>query len=62
MFESRVFTDAELPSLYAAATHYVSLSHGEGWDMPLCEAAASGLAVIAPRHTAYRPSRRRHPQ
>src|SRR5260370_38384719 len=40
-------------ALYAAATHYVSLSHGEGWDLPMMEAAVSGLALIAPAHSAY---------
>src|SRR5262249_1674474 len=33
--------------------HYVSLSHGEGWDQPMMEAAVSGLALIAPAHSAY---------
>jgi glycosyltransferase involved in cell wall biosynthesis len=45
--------NVEMPALYTAATHYVSLSRGEGWDMPMMEAAASGLVLIAPRHTAY---------
>jgi glycosyltransferase involved in cell wall biosynthesis len=46
--------DAEMPRLYAAATHYISLSFGEGWDLPMTEAAASGLKLIAPEHSAYR--------
>jgi len=33
--------------LYATATHYISLSFGEGWDQPMVEAAASGLRLIA---------------
>ena len=45
--------DAQMPSLYAAATHYVSMSCGEGWDLPMAEAAAAGLVLIAPRHSAY---------
>ncbi len=45
--------DEAMPALYAAATHYISLSHGEGWDQPMMEAAASGLKLIAPRHSAY---------
>ncbi|HEX2189281.1 MAG TPA: glycosyltransferase family 4 protein [Longimicrobiaceae bacterium] len=45
--------DAEMPRLYRAATHYVSLSFGEGWDMPMTEAAAAGLSLVAPRHSAY---------
>lgn len=48
-----VYGDAEIPRLYAAATHYVSLSFGEGWDLPMMEAAASGLQLIAPWHSAY---------
>jgi glycosyltransferase involved in cell wall biosynthesis len=47
------FSDADMPRLYAAATHYISLSFGEGWDQPMLEAAASGLRLIAPNHSAY---------
>ena len=42
-----------MPSLYAAATHYISMSRGEGFDLPMVEAGVSGLQMIAPRHTAY---------
>ncbi len=42
-----------MPSLYAAATHYISMSRGEGFDLPMVEAGVSGLQLIAPRHTAY---------
>lgn len=49
-----LLSDEEMPRLYAAATHYISLSHGEGWDLPMVEAAASGLRLIAPDHSAYR--------
>ncbi|MBW3603015.1 MAG: hypothetical protein KY434_10010, partial [Actinobacteria bacterium] len=38
---------------YAAATHYVSMSCGEGWDQVTMEAALAGLRLIVPRHTAY---------
>jgi glycosyltransferase involved in cell wall biosynthesis len=48
-----ILSDAEMPGLYAAATHYISLSHGEGWDLPMMEAGGSGLKLIAPRHSAY---------
>ena len=54
LFIDPVLSDAEMPGLYAAATHYWSMSHGEGWDQPMTEAAASGLRLIAPDHTAYR--------
>jgi glycosyltransferase involved in cell wall biosynthesis len=46
--------DADMPRLYAAATHFVSASHGEGWDLPMTEAGAAGLTLIAPDHTGYR--------
>jgi glycosyltransferase involved in cell wall biosynthesis len=49
-----LYSDAQMPALYAAATHYVSLSHGEGWDQSMVEAAACGLRLIAPDHSAYR--------
>jgi glycosyltransferase involved in cell wall biosynthesis len=48
------FADDGLPRLYATATHYVSLSFGEAWDLPMVEAAASGLELVAPWHSAYR--------
>jgi glycosyltransferase involved in cell wall biosynthesis len=43
-----------MPLLYQAATHYISASFGEGWDLPMTEAAACGLRLIAPDHSAYR--------
>jgi len=48
-----LLTNEMIRSLYCAATHYVSLSCGEGWDQPMMEAAAAGLTLIAPRHSAY---------
>jgi FkbM family methyltransferase len=45
--------DDAVRALYAAATHYISLSHGEGWDLPMMEAAVCGLALVAPAHSAY---------
>jgi glycosyltransferase involved in cell wall biosynthesis len=48
-----IYPDADMPRLYAAATHYISLSFGEGWDQPMVEAGASGLKLIAPEHSAY---------
>lgn len=53
LFTDRLLADAEMPRLYAAATHYWSMSRGEGWDQPMTEAAAAGLRLIAPSHTAY---------
>jgi glycosyltransferase involved in cell wall biosynthesis len=48
-----MLSEEQMPSLYRSATHYLSLSHGEGWDLPMMEAAVAGLELIAPRHTAY---------
>lgn len=53
VFIADTLPDEALRSLYHTATHYVSFSCGEGWDLPMLEAAAAGLALIAPRHTAY---------
>jgi glycosyltransferase involved in cell wall biosynthesis len=48
-----IFSEEQMRSLYRAATHYVSMSKGEGWDLPMMEAAAAGLQLIAPNHSAY---------
>lgn len=48
-----LYPDTDMPRLFAAATHYVSLSFGEGWDLSMMQAAASGLRLIAPRHSGY---------
>jgi glycosyltransferase involved in cell wall biosynthesis len=52
-FSFTLLSDADMPRLYKAATHYISMSHGEGWDQTMMEAAASGLKLIAPAHSAY---------
>jgi GT2 family glycosyltransferase len=41
------FPHQELGSLYRAADCFVSVSRGEGWDMPLMEAMACGVPAIA---------------
>lgn len=48
-----LLSDAAMLSLYAAATHYWSMSHGEGWDLPMTQAGAMGLTLLAPYHSAY---------
>ncbi len=53
LFLDRLLADSQMPRLFAAATHYWSMSHGEGWDQPMMEAASTGLRLIAPCHTAY---------
>ncbi|MGE0133815.1 MAG: hypothetical protein AB7L91_06015 [Dehalococcoidia bacterium] len=52
-FIDLVLPDADVPRFFAAGTHYISLSFGEGWDLPMSQAAAAGLRLIAPRHSAY---------
>lgn len=47
------FTDEEMARIYNACYAYVCTSRGEGANLPLMEAAACGLPVIAPRHTAH---------
>lgn len=49
----RLLDDEEMTGLLRAATHYWSLSHGEGWDLPMTTAGAMGLGLIAPAHSAY---------
>ena len=53
VFYDQILAESQMPSLYAAATHYWSMSHGEGWDLPMTEAGAMGLHLIAPKHSAY---------
>lgn len=53
MIITQLLPDAVLPSLYRMGTHYISMSHGEGWDRPMMEAASAGLSLIAPCHSAY---------
>ncbi|AWJ86739.1 hypothetical protein TSH58p_25105 (plasmid) [Azospirillum sp. TSH58] len=50
---NQLLSDADMTGLLRAATHYWSMSHGEGWDLPLSKAGAMGLSLIAPRHSAY---------
>jgi glycosyltransferase involved in cell wall biosynthesis len=48
-----LLSERQMVGLYAAATHYISMSCGEGWDQVTMEAAMAGLHLIVPRHTAY---------
>lgn len=47
------FDEHEMAKVYAACNAYVTASRGEGWNLPLCEAAATGLPVICPRNTTH---------
>jgi glycosyltransferase involved in cell wall biosynthesis len=53
MLITELLPDKIMPSLYHTATHYISMSKGEGWDQPMMEAASAGLSLIAPFHSAY---------
>jgi hypothetical protein len=48
-----LLSEWQMLGLYAAATHYISMSCGEGWDQVTMEAALAGLHLVVPRHTAY---------
>ena len=48
-----LLSERQMLALYATATHYISMSCGEGWDQVTMEAALAGLHLVVPRHTAY---------
>lgn len=45
--------EGSMTGLFRTATHYWSLSHGEGWDLPMSKAGAMGLQLVAPAHSSY---------
>jgi glycosyltransferase involved in cell wall biosynthesis len=47
------YTERDLAGMYRACKVYVCTSRGEGWNMPVTEAAACGLPVIVPRTTVH---------
>jgi glycosyltransferase involved in cell wall biosynthesis len=47
------YTEKQLAMIYKACKAYVSTSRGEGWNMPLGEAAAVGIPVIVPRTSVH---------
>lgn len=51
IFDSRNITDDELLELYHSAHAFAFPSVGEGWGLTLCEAMATGLPCVSPRHT-----------
>ena len=53
LYIGQIFSSIDMPRLYTSATHYISTSYGEGFDLPMLEAGVSGLQLIAPRHSAY---------
>jgi len=52
ILDNRNLPLAELVELYRSAHVLVSPSMGEGWNLVLCEAMATGLPCIWPAHTA----------
>jgi glycosyltransferase involved in cell wall biosynthesis len=45
-------SDEALNDLYNAADVYFTTTLGEGWGLPVTEAMAAGLPVVAPRHSS----------
>jgi glycosyltransferase involved in cell wall biosynthesis len=50
---ANLLSDQQLRGLLRSATHYISMSKGEGWDLVMLEAGVAGLQLIAPSHSAY---------
>lgn len=53
VFVNQLLNESQMEGLFASATYYWSMSHGEGWDLPMSRAGAMGLGLIAPAHSAY---------
>lgn len=47
------YTERDLAGMYRACKVYVCTSRGEGYNLPIQEAAACGLPVIAPRTSVH---------
>lgn len=48
------YTEAQMARIYSSSDAYASASRGEGWNLPVCEAAACGLPVICPNTSSHR--------
>lgn len=46
-------TEIEMAQLYRSMDCYITATRGEGFNLPLIEAAACGLPVIVPYHTSH---------
>lgn len=44
---TKPFSEKDLPKVYTAANAYICISRGEGFNLPVVEAASCGLPVIA---------------
>lgn len=47
------YTEHDLAAFYRSCNAYVCTSRGEGWNLPMCEAASCGLPVILPRSSCH---------
>lgn len=47
------YTEHDLAAFYRSCNAYVCTSRGEGWNLPMCEAASCGLPVIVPRSSCH---------
>jgi hypothetical protein len=47
------YTEHEMARIYRGCDAYACASRGEGWNLPMMEAAGCGLPVIAPRNTSH---------
>ncbi|MFZ5647348.1 MAG: Gfo/Idh/MocA family oxidoreductase [Bacillota bacterium] len=47
ILKNEILPYSELPTLYKNADCFISTSRGEGWNLPLMEAMACGVSVIA---------------
>jgi hypothetical protein len=47
------FSEYELARIYSSCDAYATANLGEGYNLPMVEAAACGIPVIAPAHTSH---------
>jgi len=52
LLQNKMLTDSQLASLYTACSAFVLMSRGEGFGLPILEAASCGLPVITTNCTA----------
>lgn len=54
VFFEQMLNEDEMYALYNTATHYISLSKGEGWDLNAIKCAGLGKQLVVPWHSAYK--------